>query len=46
MKAARQMFPTTASFKSFTYFITMGPAPGDGPAQAPTELTFEAFYVF
>jgi len=24
----------------------MGPAPTEGPAQVPTELTFEAFYIF
>jgi len=28
------------------YFIKMGPAPIEGLAQVPTELTCEAFYIF
>jgi len=44
--AANQRFFNQRQFKiCLTYLIKMGSAP-DGPAQVPTALTFEAFYIF
>jgi len=44
--AENQRFFNQRQFKiCLTYLIKMGSAP-DGPAQVPTALTFEAFYIF
>jgi len=47
MKTASRRFSTIPGFKSLQdIFFKWVPVPIEGFAQVPTELTFEAFYVF